>query len=128
MDEPKTHLTTSKQWVGSPVELSEGKAVVELETLPDMAVDDFNLVHGGFIFGLADYAAMLSINHPNVVLGGSSNRFLKPVVAGEKVVAIATLARQEGKKNIVEVVVNRGDEAVFTGEFTCFIPEKHVLA
>ena len=128
MDEPKTHLTTSKQWVGSPVELSEGKAVVELETIPDMAVDDFNLVHGGFIFGLADYAAMLSINHPNVVLGGSSNRFLKPVVAGEKVVAIATLARQEGKKNIVEVVVNRGDEAVFTGEFTCFIPEKHVLA
>ena len=128
MDQAKTHLTTSKQWVGSPVELSEGKAVVELETLPDMAVDDFNLVHGGFIFGLADYAAMLSINHPNVVLGGSSNRFLKPVVAGEKVVAIATLARQEGKKNIVEVVVNRGDEAVFTGEFTCFIPEKHVLA
>ncbi|MBT6179686.1 MAG: thioesterase [Deltaproteobacteria bacterium] len=128
MDQAKTHLTTSKQWVGSPVELSEGKAVVELETLPDMAVDDFNLVHGGFIFGLADYAAMLSINHPNVVLGGSSNRFLKPVVAGEKVVAIATLARQEGKKNIIEVVVNRGDEAVFTGEFTCFIPEKHVLA
>jgi uncharacterized protein (TIGR00369 family) len=128
MDQAKTHLTTSKQWVGSPVELSEGKAVVELETLANMAVDDFNLVHGGFIFGLADYAAMLSINHPNVVLGGSSNRFLKPVVAGEKVVAIATLARQEGKKNIVEVVVNRGDEAVFTGEFTCFIPEKHVLA
>ena len=128
MDQAKTHLTTSKQWVGSPVELSEGKAVVELETLPGMAVDDFNLVHGGFIFGLADYAAMLSINHPNVVLGGSSNRFLKPVVAGEKVVAIATLARQEGKKNIIEVVVNRGDEAVFTGEFTCFIPEKHVLA
>jgi acyl-coenzyme A thioesterase PaaI-like protein len=128
MDQPHTHLTTSKQWVGSPVELGKGKAIVELETQATMAVDEYNLVHGGFIFGLADYAAMLSINHPNVVLGGSSNRFLKPVVAGEKVVATATLTREDGKKKIVEVVVTRGDETVFTGEFTCFIPEKHVLA
>ena len=44
MDQAKTHLTTSKQWVGSPVELSEGKAVVELETLAGMAVDGFNLI------------------------------------------------------------------------------------
>lgn len=123
-----THLKTSKQWVGNPVELSEGKAVVELETESAMAVDDYNLVHGGFIFGLADFAAMLSINHPNVVLGGSSNRFLKPVVAGEKVVATAILAREEGKKKIVEVTVTRGEDTVFTGEFTCFIPPKHVLA
>ena len=123
-----THLKTSKQWVGNPVELSEGKAVVELETESAMAVDDYNLVHGGFIFGLADFAAMLSINHPNVVLGGSSNRFLKPVVAGEKVVATAILAREEGKKKIVEVTVCRGEDTVFTGEFICFIPPKHVLA
>ena len=128
MVEANTHLNTSKQWVGNPVELSEGKAIVELETQEAMAVDEHNLVHGGFVFGLADYAAMLAINHPNVVLGGSSNRFLKPVVAGEKVIATATLAREEGKKKIVEVTVERGEEAVFTGEFICFIPEKHVLS
>ena len=128
MVQANTHLTTSKQWVGNPVELSEGKAIVELETQEAMAVDEHNLVHGGFIFGLADYAAMLAINHPNVVLGGSSNRFLKPVVAGEKVIATATLAREEGKKKIVEVTVERGEETVFTGEFICFIPEKHVLS
>ena len=34
----------------------------------------------------------------------------------------------EGKKKIVEVTVERGEEAVFTGEFICFIPEKHVLS
>lgn len=128
MVQANTHLKTSKQWVGSLVELGEGRATVELETQAAMAVDDHNLVHGGFIFGLADYAAMLSINHPNVVLGGCSNRFLKPVVTGERVVAKATLAREEGKKKIVEVTVTRGDDTVFTGEFTCFIPEKHVLA
>ena len=128
MVQANTHLTTSKQWVGNPIELSEGKAIVELETQEDMAVDKHQLVHGGFIFGLADYAAMLAINHPNVVLGGSSNRFLKPVVAGEKVCATAVLAREEGKKKIVEVKVERGEDTVFTGEFICFIPEKHVLS
>ena len=128
MVQANTHLTTSKQWVGNPVELAEGKAVVELETLESMAVDEHHLVHGGFIFGLADYAAMLAINHPNVVLGGSSNSFLKPVVAGEKVSATANLVREDGKKKIVEVTVERGDDTVFTGEFICFIPEKHVLS
>ena len=128
MAQANTHLKTSKQWVGNLLELSEGKATVELETQEAMAVDDHNLVHGGFIFGLADYAAMLAINHPNVVLGGSSNRFLKPVVVGETVCAKANLAREEGKKKIVEVNVERGEETVFTGEFICFIPEKHVLS
>ena len=128
MAQANTHLKTSKQWVGNPVELDDGKAIVSLETTPEMAVDDYNLVHGGFIFGLADYAAMLAINDPNVVLGGSSNRFLKPVVAGESVRATAHLAREEGKKKIVEVQVERGGDVVFTGEFICFIPAQHVLA
>ena len=128
MVQADTHLRTSKQWVGNPLELSDGKAIVELKTFDEMAVDSHDLVHGGFIFGLADYAAMLAINHPNVVLGGSSNRFLKPVVAGETVIATAHLAKEEGKKKIVEVKVERGDDTVFTGEFICFIPEQHVLS
>ena len=128
MVKANTHLKTSEQWVGTPIELAEGKAIVELETQKAMAVDEHHLVHGGFIFGLADYAAMLAINHPNVVLGGSSNRFLKPVVAGEKVCATANLVREEGKKKIVEVTVERGEDTVFTGEFICFIPENHVLS
>jgi acyl-coenzyme A thioesterase PaaI-like protein len=48
-----------------------------------MAVDDRGLVHGGFVFGLADHAAMLAVNDPNVVLGAASTRFLKPVRVGE---------------------------------------------
>lgn len=32
-----------------------------------MAADEYRLVHGGFIFGLADYAVMLAINEPTVV-------------------------------------------------------------
>lgn len=123
-----THEKVSTEWVGVPLSLSEGKATVELKTHETMEADGHALVHGGFIFGLADYAAMLAINHPNVVLGGSSTRFLKPVVVGDKLVASAELVREEGKKRIVEVSVQCGDQMVFTGEFTCFIPRTHVLA
>ncbi len=92
-----------------------------------MSVDQTGLVHGGFIFGLADHAAMIAVNHPNVVLGAAEVRFLKPVKAGETVVAKAKVEEKEGKKNSVTVSVSRGEEIVFEGMFTCFVLEKHVL-
>jgi acyl-coenzyme A thioesterase PaaI-like protein len=47
-----------------------------------MAVNEKGLVHGGFILGLADHAAMLAVNHPDVVLGGAECNFLAPVKGG----------------------------------------------
>jgi acyl-coenzyme A thioesterase PaaI-like protein len=100
-----------------------------------MAADARGLVHGGFVFGLADYAAMLAINEPNVVLGSADVRLLAPVAVGDVLCAEAQRARSEGKKQIVEVSVFRepdgGDgarERVLSGTFTCFVPGTHVLA
>ena len=126
--QPQTHLSMDRTLSGRPVELAEDRAVLELRTLPAMAADDYDLVHGGFVFSLADHAAMLAVNHPNVVLGAAQTRFLKPVVVGETVQAEAVVDRREGKKIFVQVSVRRGDEDVMTGEFTCFIPAAHVLA
>jgi uncharacterized protein (TIGR00369 family) len=92
-----------------------------------MAVDDFGLVHGGFIFGLADYAAMIAVNHPNVVLGAADVKFLKPVKIEETVIAEATVQERSGKKHIVSVTVKKGEETVFEGTFTCFVLKEHVL-
>ncbi|HSF38746.1 MAG TPA: hotdog domain-containing protein, partial [Thermoanaerobaculia bacterium] len=80
---PATHLAIDRRLVGEPVELGPGTASVALVTVPEMAADERGLVHGGFVFGLADYAAMLAVNHPNVVLGSAETRFLKPVTVGE---------------------------------------------
>ena len=76
---------------------------------------------------MADYAAMLAVNHPNVVLGGAQSRFLLPVVEGDVLIAEAQLVRKEGKKLIVDVNVKRKDDVVFTGEFICFTPVKYIL-
>jgi len=124
---PLTHLAIDPRLVGTPLEIAEGTAVVALVTVPEMAADERGLVHGGFVFGLADYAAMLAVNHPNVVLGGSEVRFLKPVVVGERVVASAVVEEMAGKKLRVRVSVRRGEEEVLTGSFLCFTPERHVL-
>jgi acyl-coenzyme A thioesterase PaaI-like protein len=123
-----THLALSRSLCGQPRELSTGHAVVELSTTPDMAADEHGLVHGGFVFGLADAAAMYALNEPNVVLGSAETRFLAPVVVGELLRAVARLSRVEGKKSFVEVDVLRGEEKVMVGTFVCFVPSQHVLA
>lgn len=122
-----THQKINQELCGKPLEIKEGYSRVELVTLESMAADKTGLVHGGFIFGQADYAAMIAVNHPNVVLGGADVKFLKPVKVGEKVLAQASVTAIEGKKNTVEVVVTRGEEKVFQGTFFCFVLGKHVL-
>ena len=122
-----THQLIDNELCGKPVMVENGESRVEYTTTPRMAADDSGLVHGGFIFGLADYAAMLAVNHPNVVLGGADVKFLKPVKAGDVVYAQASVTSVSGKKQMVSVVVKREDEVVFNGDFSCFILEKHVL-
>ncbi len=122
-----THLKTNADVCGRVVEITEKGSTVTLMVTPNMAVDEKGLIHGGFVFGLADYAAMVAVNHPNVVLGAANVKFLKPVKAGEIIVATAQKQEPAGKKLVVKVDVLRGDIPVFSGDFTCFVLEKHVL-
>ena len=66
--EIRTHQQIDPALCGRPVSLAPGRAEVTLEMTPAMAVDAEGLVHGGFVFGAADHAAMLAVNHPHVVL------------------------------------------------------------
>ena len=125
--QPRTHLDADPRLCGQVIELDEGSARVALETTDSMVVDAAGLVHGGFVFGLADYAAMLAVNHPNVVLGAAETRFLKPVRSGDRVVAHARTVGARGKKHEVSVQAAVGSEKVFEGTFTCFVLERHVL-
>ncbi|WP_297506432.1 PaaI family thioesterase [Thermococcus sp.] len=126
--EQRTHRLASERLVGRPLKIGEGYAEVELLTTEEMAVDEYGLVHGGFTFGLADYAAMLAVNEPTVVLGKAEVRFLKPVKAGELLTARAEVREDLGRKKVVWAeVFNERDEKVFEGAFHCYVLEKHVL-
>jgi acyl-coenzyme A thioesterase PaaI-like protein len=100
---------------------------VALETAPEMAADGRGLVHGGFTFGLADYAAMLAVNEPTVVLASAQTKFLGPVVVGDRVEAEAIVDRTDGKKRWVKVIVRRAGVPVLEGEFLAVVLDKHLL-
>ena len=122
-----THPRISPSLVGAAVELSSGKATAALDASPDMAADVRGLVHGGFTFGLADFAAMLAVNDPNVVLGASESRFLAPVTVGQRMVATAAVVQETGKKRVVETRVEVAGRSVFEAKMTCFVLDGHVL-
>ncbi len=124
---PNTHLGIDAALCGTPTALSEGRAVATLTPTAAMTADARGLVHGGFIFGLADYAAMLAVNDPNVVLGAADVRLTAPVALGDTVVATAERVATKGRKHTVEVVCAVGDRPVLTGTFTTFVLDQHVL-
>jgi acyl-coenzyme A thioesterase PaaI-like protein len=146
---PGTHLALDRRLCGEPLDpegTAAGTARVGLTTVAEMAADAAGLVHGGFVFGLADHAAMLAVNHPNVVLGSAAVRFLLPVAVGERLVAEANVAETSGRKHRVLVEVRRlrrraeagatgqagaatgeAGEAVMSGELVCFALDAHVL-
>jgi acyl-coenzyme A thioesterase PaaI-like protein len=123
----KTHGKISAALCGRPEELREGYARVVLDASSDMAADDRGLIHGGFTFGLADYAAMLAVNEPTVVLASAQTKFLGPVVVGDRVEAEAIVDRTDGKKRWVKVIVRRAGVPVLEGEFLAVVLDKHLL-
>jgi acyl-coenzyme A thioesterase PaaI-like protein len=125
--EQNTHLAIDPRWVGEVAELGPGRSRVTLTATAAMAADDRGLVHGGFTFGLADYAAMVAVNDPHVVLGAASSKFLAPVTVGQDLAASASVVSTEGKKRVVEVSVTAAGRPVFQGSFTTFVLSRHVL-
>ena len=123
----RTHERIAPQLCGTPVELTAGRARVTLDVTAEMAADARGLAHGGFTFGLADYAAMLAVNEPTVVLAGATLKFLGPVEVGDRVEAEAAVERSEGKKRWVKVVVRRGGQPMLEGELLAVVPDRHIL-
>ena len=122
-----THLNINTSLCGKVTKLQENYAEVLLHTTQQMAADAEGLVHGGFIFGAADYAAMSAVNDPYVVLGASSSKFIAPVKVGDAVLCKASVVNSQGKKAEVEVEAFVNEKLVFTGNFTTFVLPSHVL-
>ncbi len=122
-----THKSISAKLCGTPLSLAPCRSTVRFVASPEMRADDADLAHGGFIFGLADYAAMLAVNHPFVVLGSAESTFLKPVRVGDILIAEAVVREESGRKRLVDVTVRREETEVFNGRFTCFVLDGHVL-
>ncbi|MFY9142530.1 hotdog domain-containing protein [Sulfuricurvum sp.] len=122
-----THERVNSSYSGDIVKLEIGYSKVLLETSELMRADEVGLVHGGFIFSAADFAAMAAVNEPNVVLASCNCLFLAPVRVGDRVTFEATEHQKEGRKRNVTVRGFVHDIKVFEGEFKTVVTERHVL-
>lgn len=128
MMEIKTHIRANPKYLGSAISLKDDKcSQVELVTSEEMIVDDKGLIHGGFTFGLADYAAMIAVNNPNVVLGKAECKFIAPVKKSEKMIARALVKEIKGNRRDVKVEILVEDKKVFIGLFVCYVLDRHTF-
>jgi len=123
----KTHERINQDLCGEIIKIEDGYVEVRLTTIAEMLADDVGLIHGGFVFGAADYAAMLAVNERNVVLVASDCQFLSPVKLHDTVNVVARIRHKEGRKRNVHVQAFVLDIKVFEGEFKTVVTEKHVL-
>lgn len=128
---PQTALNTHERintvYSGEILKMEPGYAKIKLETIEAMRADEVGLVHGGFIFSAADFAAMAAVNEPNVVLASCNCLFLAPVRVGDTVMLEASEHQKEGRKRNVTVRAYVHEIKIFEGEFKTVITERHVL-
>lgn len=123
----QTHRSISSDLVGEITVIEKGYVEVRLITTPEMVADEVGLIHGGFVFSAADFAAMAAVNEPNVVLVGTDCQFLSPVKFHDEVNVVARVRHKEGRKRNVHVEAFVLDIKVFEGEFKTVVTDKHVL-
>lgn len=123
----KTHEEINRDLCGEIQKMEQGFVKVRLNTSREMVADSKGLVHGGFIFGAADYAAMAAVNERNVVLVASNCQFLSPVKQGDEVDFVAKVRHKEGRKRNVYVTGYVLEIKVFEGEFKTVVTDRHVL-
>jgi len=122
-----THERINQDLCGEIEKLEHGYVNLKLVTTHEMIADSMGLIHGGFIFSAADFAAMAAVNEKNVVLVASDCQFLSPVKFGDIVNFTAKVRHKEGRKRNVHVIANVLDIKVFEGEFKTVVTERHVL-
>lgn len=122
-----THESINRDLCGEIMRLEQGYVELRLTTSTEMVADDQGLIHGGFIFGAADFAAMAAVNEKNVVLVGCDSNFLSPVKFGDEVNFVARVRHKEGRKRNVYVEAHVLDIKIFHAEFRTVITEKHIL-
>ncbi len=123
----KTHNKIRSSLCGTIITLDQGYAKTTLRTTKEMVVDDLGLIHSGFIFGAADFAAVASVNEENVVIIGSRVKFLAPVKLNDLVTYIAEAKFEDSRKREIKVIAHINDIKIFEGIFHAVVLEQHIF-
>ncbi len=126
-EELNTHDKIRTNLCGEILKLEAGYSKTTLITTKDMVSDSMGLIHSGFIFAAADYAAAVSVNEPNVVIIGSRSSFLAPAKVNDLIEFEAKARFEDSRKREIRVTGHINEIKVFEGVFQAIVLEKHIF-
>ena len=127
IDSLKTHNKIKTTLCGSIVELEKGYSKITLQTTSEMSLDEFGLVHSGFIFGAADYTAAVAVNEKNVVIIDSRSKFLAPAKVGDLIEFEAWSRYEDTRKREIRVKAHINNIKIYEGIFQAVVLEDHIF-
>jgi acyl-coenzyme A thioesterase PaaI-like protein len=122
-----SHQKIRKSLCGNIISLEQGYSKTTLQTTDEMSVDTLGLIHSGFIFGAAEYAAVTAINEKNLVIISSKTKFLAPAKNGDLVEFEAKAKFEDLRKREVKVIGEINEIKIFEGVFQAVVLENHIL-
>jgi acyl-CoA thioesterase len=125
--ELKAYNLISQSLCGTVEELRDGYARIKLIANDEMAVDKKGLIHSGFVFAAANFAAVAAVNKANVILAVAQCNFLAPLKVEDEVIFEATTQQLTARKRTITVIGTMNNIKVFVGDFSVVITDKHVL-
>lgn len=114
--------------VGEIVEFYNGKIVTKFTPTNRMLMDDNSgMIHAGYVFNAASYAAMAAINKKYSILIAADIKFLAPIELGHEVVFKAKAIQSDMKKCEVKVEGYLLDIKIFDSLFHIAIFDKKIF-
>ncbi|MDD6056498.1 MAG: hypothetical protein PUB96_08175 [Helicobacteraceae bacterium] len=104
------------------------KSRVHLEAISKMALDKNGLIHSGYLFSSAAYAALLAVNDANAIVIGAEVKFLAPIEVGNNVEFRAETLQEDTKKREVKVEGFVLDIKIFDAMIYVAVFDRHVLS
>lgn len=113
--------------VGELIELYRNKAVVRFRPNERMIMDESKMIHAGFVFNAASFAAMAAINKKYSVLIASDMKFLAPIELGHEITFKAQAIQSDTKKCEVKVEGFLLDIKIFDSLFHIAVFDKKIF-
>ncbi|RDU70095.1 thioesterase [Helicobacter cholecystus] len=125
--ELQTCTALKSELCGSIVKMTYEEVITKFVPTKQMISDESNLIHSGFIFNAANYAAMCLANQPHAITIGSEVEFLAPVEFEQEMMFLATIKQSNSKKFEISVKGTLLDIKIFEGTFHIAVFEKQLF-
>ena len=113
--------------VGELTEIYRNKVVTRFAPTERMIMDESKMIHAGFIFNAASFAAMAAINKKYSVLIAADVKFLAPIELGHEVIFKAEAIQSDTKKCEVKVEGYLLDIKIFDSLFHIAVFDKKIF-